>query len=45
LAVAVGVAAYKLVPKLTRPVATLTVYAIGTVAAYWMIERVVGYVV
>lgn len=42
-ALLLGYLAYKVVPKITRPVAVLTVYGIGTIAAYWMIERIVGY--
>jgi len=38
-----GYAGYRLAPKLTRPTATLATYAIGTIAAYWVIERVAGY--
>lgn len=36
--------AYRLAPKITRPTATLMTYTIGTIAAYWMIERVLGYI-
>ena len=34
---------YRLAPKLSRPTAALANYAIGAVAAYWVIERVLGY--
>lgn len=43
VALLAGFIGYKLAPKLTRPAATLTTYAIGTVAAYWLIERLLGY--
>ncbi len=38
-----GFIGYRLAPKLTRPTATLATYAIGTIAAYWVIERILGY--
>ena len=41
----IGWVGYRLVPKFNRSAVTLTSYAIGTVAAYWMVERLVGYVV
>lgn len=44
-ALLVGWIGYRLAPRLTRPSATLTSYVIGTVAAYWMIERILGYAV
>lgn len=45
VALAVGYLGYRLAPKLTRPTATLATYAIGSIAAYWLIERLAGYVV
>lgn len=45
LAMVAGYILYRLAPKLTRPTATLTTYAIGGIAAYWVIERLAGYVV
>ena len=45
LALIAGYIGYRLAPKLTRPTATLTTYAIGGIAAYWVIERLAGYVV
>jgi hypothetical protein len=44
-ALLIGYAGYRLAPKLTRPVATLATYAIGTIAAFWVIERMAGYIV
>ncbi|MGJ8561271.1 MAG: HupE/UreJ family protein [Litorimonas sp.] len=44
-ALGVGYLGYRLAPKLTRPTATLATYAIGSIAAYWVIERLAGYVV
>jgi hypothetical protein len=44
-ALGVGYLGYRLAPKLTRPTATLATYAIGTIAAFWVIERIAGYVV
>lgn len=40
----VGWLGYKMSPRLNRPTIALTSYAIGTVAAYWMIERLFGYI-
>lgn len=45
VAILVGYLGYRLAPKLTRPTATLATYAIGGIAAYWVIERLAGYVV
>lgn len=45
VALGVGYLGYRLAPKLTRPTATLATYAIGSIAAYWVIERLAGYVV
>lgn len=45
VALAVGYLGYRLAPKLTRPTATLATYGIGTIAAFWVIERLAGYVV
>ncbi len=42
-ALLLGWLVWKASPKFARFGATLTTYAIGTVAAYWMIERIVGY--
>lgn len=44
-ALGVGYLGYRLAPKVTRPTATLATYAIGSIAAYWVIERLAGYVV
>ena len=44
-ALALGWGAVKASPRLARHGATLTIYAIGTVASYWLIERLAGYVV
>lgn len=47
VAVALGIGCFgaRFAPKLTRPAAILTTYAIGCIAAYWVIERLAGYVV
>ena len=44
LALAVGWAAWRLSPRLSRAGATVAVYSIGTVASFWLVERLVGYV-
>ena len=43
LALGVGWLAVKAAPRAARAGATLSVYAIGAVASYWMIERLLGY--
>lgn len=45
VALGIGYLGYRWAPKLTRPTATLATYAIGAIAAYWVIERMAAYVV
>jgi len=44
-ALLIGFVGYRLAPKLTRPAATLVTYGIGSIAAFWVIERMAGYIV